>query len=308
MMLLPTTLWLSRASALLVYVMQSVHSHSLIHTRAKAVMSASSPSSSIPKQQGNPPDVAALLDDLQTSHARLQADAARTDNVSAVVSTTSTDSAVKSSHTHTHITSASHFKRRTTHPPYSKRTIATMGLASRVRQAEAEEAAARAAAAAAAATSSASVGSSSVPPPSSSSTSVSAPLPAYEPSAPQYPVGAPAVVTGNDMVERIATKLRSIVQQKKLAAFYDNAALERLIQRACAIDYDAIAAKWRIPKAMTYDFASLILYDVVLYIDDSADSLPLRRIRSTTLASGKLCVVIEFDTLQLWTNQFSTCA
>lgn len=71
------------------------------------------------------------------------------------------------------------------------------------------------------------------------------------------------------MVQRITNKVRAIFRQKKLYAFYDNAALERLIQRACAIDYDTIAVKWRIPKVMAYDFAPLILYDVVMYIDDS---------------------------------------
>lgn len=86
------------------------------------------------------------------------------------------------------------------------------------------------------------------------------------PSAP--PGGAPYSTGNNETVLR--AKLQSIIQANNLSAFYaDQSRFAAVLQKVLNVNFDAIAAQWRISKELAYDLAPLALYDIVLYCDDS---------------------------------------
>ncbi|KAJ3037858.1 hypothetical protein HDV00_001273 [Rhizophlyctis rosea] len=64
-------------------------------------------------------------------------------------------------------------------------------------------------------------------------------------------------------------KLQTTVQVKQLQSFYDPQRLQVLASKVATVDFNAIAAKWKLPTEMAYDLAAISLYDVVLYVDDS---------------------------------------
>ena len=58
-------------------------------------------------------------------------------------------------------------------------------------------------------------------------------------------------------------------QVNSLQRFYPPQQLQAVAQRVAALDFQALAARWRMPVELALDFCSLALYDVILYCDDS---------------------------------------
>jgi len=68
----------------------------------------------------------------------------------------------------------------------------------------------------------------------------------------------------------IATKLQQIVTANRLERFYPLHTLPALAARLDArVNFADLAARWRMPKELALDLASLALYDIVLFVDDS---------------------------------------
>ncbi|KAH7424584.1 hypothetical protein KP509_11G014300 [Ceratopteris richardii] len=68
-------------------------------------------------------------------------------------------------------------------------------------------------------------------------------------------------------------KLRTIIQAHKLQRFYDPPKYQAVLQKLSSIQFSDIAARWRIGRDLAYDLASLALYDIVFFCDDSGSML-----------------------------------
>jgi hypothetical protein len=64
-------------------------------------------------------------------------------------------------------------------------------------------------------------------------------------------------------------KLNTIVNQNGLQQFYDQNKLNNVLQKVSLVDFDSIVKDWKLPKELVYELATLALYDIVLFIDDS---------------------------------------
>lgn len=64
-------------------------------------------------------------------------------------------------------------------------------------------------------------------------------------------------------------KVHSIIQINGLQAFYPPQQLQILERRLSGIDFRALARKWSMNLELAIDLASLALYDIVIYADDS---------------------------------------
>src|SRR6478609_1426194 len=78
----------------------------------------------------------------------------------------------------------------------------------------------------------------------------------------------PMKTTGNNEAQ-IAAKLQKIIASNNLQAFYDATRFQQVMQRVMNINFDAIASQWKINREIATDLASLCLYDIVFYCDDS---------------------------------------
>jgi hypothetical protein len=68
----------------------------------------------------------------------------------------------------------------------------------------------------------------------------------------------------------IVEKMWSIVVRNELYAFYKQDELQRLVNRACMHDYPVLQKQWNIATMdMTLDLATMGLYDIILFGDDS---------------------------------------
>lgn len=77
--------------------------------------------------------------------------------------------------------------------------------------------------------------------------------------------GAPGGMTG-----AIHAKLAQIVAANQLQRFYPPQALQAVAARLDArVNFRDLAARWRMPVELALDLASLALYDVILFADDS---------------------------------------
>ncbi|KAJ3032205.1 hypothetical protein HDV00_007962 [Rhizophlyctis rosea] len=73
----------------------------------------------------------------------------------------------------------------------------------------------------------------------------------------------------------IRAKLQQIVQTRQLSAFYTPDAVEHIAKEVSqTVDFDALTAQWRFPSTeLAYDLASLALYDIALFVDDSGSMI-----------------------------------
>jgi len=92
----------------------------------------------------------------------------------------------------------------------------------------------------------------------------------------------------------IGTKLQKIVDYNQLQVFYPPPRLQQVVQQvATRVDFEALAARWRMPKELAIDLASLALYDIVIYGDDSGsmESYDGERIDDLRLIMAKVAEV-----------------
>ncbi|KAH7307508.1 hypothetical protein KP509_22G063000 [Ceratopteris richardii] len=71
------------------------------------------------------------------------------------------------------------------------------------------------------------------------------------------------------VTDALARKLQTIIQVQRLEFFYDSRRFQAVLQKLSSVNFAEIAAQWKIGKELAYDLASLILYDIVFYCDDS---------------------------------------
>ncbi|KAH7424587.1 hypothetical protein KP509_11G014500 [Ceratopteris richardii] len=71
----------------------------------------------------------------------------------------------------------------------------------------------------------------------------------------------------------VANKLWSIIQAHKLQRFYDPPKYQAVLQKLSSINFPDIAVRWNISRDLAYNLASLALYDIVFFCDDSGSML-----------------------------------
>ncbi|WIA39813.1 hypothetical protein OEZ86_005866 [Tetradesmus obliquus] len=87
--------------------------------------------------------------------------------------------------------------------------------------------------------------------------------------APGAPAGGAGGAPGG-MAGAIHAKLAQIVAANQLQRFYPPQALQAVAARLDArVNFRDLAARWRMPVELALDLASLALYDVILFADDS---------------------------------------
>lgn len=65
------------------------------------------------------------------------------------------------------------------------------------------------------------------------------------------------------------TKLQQIIQSNRLEAFFPPQKFQQIVDRLTRLDFRGLAAKYHMPMELAYSMASLALYDVIIYADDS---------------------------------------
>eukprot|EP00775_Hariotina_reticulata_P010679 gene10679-10838_t len=96
------------------------------------------------------------------------------------------------------------------------------------------------------------------------------------------------------MASVVAAKLNKVVAANQLQTFYPPDRLQAIIQRVVAtVDFHGLAARWRMPVELAIDLASLALYDIVIYGDDSGsmETGDGERIEDLKLIMGKVAEV-----------------
>ncbi|DBA80735.1 hypothetical protein WJX77_004806 [Trebouxia sp. C0004] len=75
---------------------------------------------------------------------------------------------------------------------------------------------------------------------------------------------------GNPAVQQgLMSKLQQIIQSNRLEAFYPPPKLQQLVNRLQQLDFRSLAAKYNMPMELAYSLATLALYDIIIYADDS---------------------------------------
>ncbi|KAK9804310.1 hypothetical protein WJX72_006229 [[Myrmecia] bisecta] len=67
----------------------------------------------------------------------------------------------------------------------------------------------------------------------------------------------------------LQNKLQSIVATNQLQYFYPPPRLQAVVTQLNTINFQQLATQWRMPMEMAYDLATLALYDIVIFADDS---------------------------------------
>jgi hypothetical protein len=81
--------------------------------------------------------------------------------------------------------------------------------------------------------------------------------------------GAPGGGQAGGMGGLLQGKLQKMVQTNRLEAFYPPQALQSVIAKLDRVDFKSLAAKWNMPVELATDLATLVLYDIVIFADDS---------------------------------------
>ncbi|HET6343645.1 MAG TPA: hypothetical protein VFH51_01885 [Myxococcota bacterium] len=109
------------------------------------------------------------------------------------------------------------------------------------------------------------------------------------------PMGPMPLTGAGRYLQQIQTRLDDIVQQNGLQVMYPPQRLQSVAQRVAQVDFDALAARWRLPVEIALDFAPLALYDIVVYADDSG-SMAGRNWRDLVMTFNKIVEIsVLFD-------------
>lgn len=71
----------------------------------------------------------------------------------------------------------------------------------------------------------------------------------------------------------IEDRLRRIVRENQLDAFYPPAQFQAVLDKVRQINFQYIAQQWNISAELAYELAPLALYDIVFYCDDSGSMI-----------------------------------
>ncbi|KAL2918931.1 hypothetical protein HK105_201765 [Polyrhizophydium stewartii] len=108
------------------------------------------------------------------------------------------------------------------------------------------------------------------PPPPARSSVIAGPQVSHAPSRRQSQQQRSAAHPRTEQdTAHIEEKLHQIVNENRLHAWYDAAALARVQERLAGIDFQDLSHRWRIAPELVCDLCSLALFDVVFFIDDS---------------------------------------
>lgn len=86
---------------------------------------------------------------------------------------------------------------------------------------------------------------------------------------PQQGFGGAPAGGGGGMSGVLHQKLQKMVQVNRLEAFYQPQTLQNVFTKLDRVDFRALAAKWSMPVELATDLATLALYDIVIFADDS---------------------------------------
>jgi hypothetical protein len=103
---------------------------------------------------------------------------------------------------------------------------------------------------------------------SSSYQSIGTTEPPLPPIPHQHTNTKPTLQPRTDMV-KIKSHIKNIIKLNRLERFYSSNQLKTLLERINTIDFESLAAQWKISVEMAYDFCSLGLYDIAVFVDDS---------------------------------------
>jgi len=120
-------------------------------------------------------------------------------------------------------------------------------------------------------------------------------MPGAQPGQQSPLLGGPGANNPASM-QALQQKLQSIIQANRLDAFYPpgSPVLQNVLNRLGRVDFKALGQKWNMPQELAYDLASLALYDVVIYADDSGSMVfeeNGERIQDLKLILGKVAEV-----------------
>ncbi|KAL0046799.1 hypothetical protein WJX82_010145 [Trebouxia sp. C0006] len=91
----------------------------------------------------------------------------------------------------------------------------------------------------------------------------------------QYPAqGAGAGFgQGSAGAQGLQSKIENMVRTNRLEAFYPPQKLQAVLQRLNQTDFKALSQRWNMPLELAYDLATLALYDIVIFADDSGSMI-----------------------------------
>lgn len=94
---------------------------------------------------------------------------------------------------------------------------------------------------------------------------------------PTVPAAVPATATLPSLADvpmrAIEDRLRRIVRENQLDAFYPPAQFQAVLDKVRQINFQYIAQQWNISAELAYELAPLALYDIVFYCDDSGSMI-----------------------------------
>ncbi|DBA80737.1 hypothetical protein WJX77_006553 [Trebouxia sp. C0004] len=78
---------------------------------------------------------------------------------------------------------------------------------------------------------------------------------------------------GSAGAQGLQSKIENMVRINRLEAFYPPNKLQAVLQRLNQTDFKALSQRWNMPLELAYDLATLALYDIVIFADDSGSMI-----------------------------------
>lgn len=78
---------------------------------------------------------------------------------------------------------------------------------------------------------------------------------------------------GSAGAQGLQQKIQNMVQTNRLEAFYPPQKLQQVLNRLNQTDFRALSQRWNMPLELAHDLATLALYDIVIFADDSGSMI-----------------------------------
>ncbi|MCJ1305917.1 hypothetical protein MMC08_008734 [Hypocenomyce scalaris] len=78
---------------------------------------------------------------------------------------------------------------------------------------------------------------------------------------------------GSASAQGLQSKIENMVRTNRLEAFYPPNKLQQVLQRLNQTDFRALSQRWNMPLELAHDLATLALYDIVIFADDSGSMI-----------------------------------